>query len=107
MSVILSKAQQSAVDGFRFFLEGQLDKDPKRGDCISRFEVVKSDYGSLWLIAETDMAGLGENNLLRFVSRQHWHIAIGKRGALEVWSSPKSFHQFRDGRAFGMNFKRI
>lgn len=101
----MTKSQERAVAYFRRFMQDQLCKTAEYGDELVTFEVTPTDYGTFWILAKTDMTKLGENNVLRFVSAQHWFVSVGKRGALEVKSAPKSFKQFNGkGRAFGMTF---
>jgi hypothetical protein len=100
-------SQLRAIAQFKAFMESQLDKNPERKDTLVKFETTPTDYGCFWVLAETDMLGLGENNLLRFLDRQHWYVQIGRGGSITVWSSPKHFHQFKGKRAYCMNFKKI
>jgi hypothetical protein len=101
----MTKSQERAIAYFRRFMEGQLNKTEAYGDTLVTFEVTATSYGTFWILAKTDMVKLGENNVLRFVEAQHWFVHVGKRGALEVKSAPKSFKQFNGkGRAFNMTF---
>ena len=102
----LTPSQTRAIEQFRAFMQRQLNTNPEYGDTVDSFEVTTTDYGSVWVAATTDMTKLGEGNLLRFLDRQHWHVQVGKGGRIDVWSAPKSFDQFRGGRAFNMNFKK-
>ena len=70
------------------------------------FELVSAGYNAAWwLSAETEMMGLGENNVLRALDHTYWHFFIGARGAVEALSYPKSYEQFKGRMAFGMNIK--
>ena len=100
-------SQLRAIARFKAFMETQLDKDPARRDTLVRFETTTTEYGTLWVTAETDMLGLPETNLLRFLDRQHWHVQIGKGGAIDVWCAPKPFRQFKGRRAYNMNFNKL
>lgn len=100
----MNKSQTLARDFAEEFLRRRLDSVPERKDTLS-LRLEYTDYGRVWLLAETDMLGLPEGNLLRAVARQHWMISIGKRGALDVYQAPKEFDQFKGRRAFGMHFK--
>jgi len=91
--------QQRAIDGFRRYLEENLNDNPEYGDTITKFELVATGYdASWWLSAETEMMGLGEGNLLRALDHHYWHIFVGPRGALTAHSYPKSLEQFKGGR---------
>src|SRR6188768_3802995 len=96
-------SQARAIESFRRYVAQQLDTNPERQDTLT-FDLQPTDYGVVWVKATTDMVGLPETNLLRFVSRQHWFVKVGKRGALDVKSAPSSYKQFKGQRAFGMNF---
>lgn len=101
----MNASQQRAVDYFKGFMQRQLNTNPDYGDVVDKWEVTATDYGTLWILATTDMTKLGEGNLLRFLDRQHWFVSVGKRGGLVVKSAPKSFKQFNGkGKAFGMTF---
>jgi hypothetical protein len=103
----MTKKQLRAIEQFRAFMQTQLDTNESRGDAVSVFEITTTEMGAVWIHAETEMLKLPQSNLLRAVSHQHWHVNVGKGGRLEVWSAPKSFHQFKGGRAFGMSFIKI
>lgn len=104
--VKLTASQQRAVAQFRAFMRRQLDPNPERGDIVDKFELTATDYGAVWVCATTDMVKLGEGNLLRALDRQHWFVQIGKGGAINVYSCPKSMRQFKGRRAFNMNFTK-
>lgn len=96
--------QQRAIEQFRAFMQTQLDKTPEYGDTLVEFSTEPTSYGTHWITAKTAMVKLGEGNLLRAVSAQHWFVSVGKRGALQVVIAPKSFKQFNGRRAFNMSF---
>ena len=49
---------------------------------------------------------LGAGNLLRYLTESdNWHAFIGRRGAVSAVNYPKSCDQFKNKRAFGINFK--
>lgn len=102
----LTKTQTAAIESFRRFITSRLNKTAEYGDQITKFETYRTEHGSLWLTVETEMTLLPEDNLLRFLDKTHWHVAVGARGALEVWSCPKSIRQFAGRRAFGLNFSK-
>jgi hypothetical protein len=99
----MNASQTRAIESFRRYMQTQLDTDPARQDTLA-FDLQPTDYGIVWIKATTDMVGLPETNLLRYVARQHWFVKVGKRGALDVKCAPKSYEQFKGQRAFGMNF---
>lgn len=100
----MTKSQERAIAYFRGFMERQLNTNPAYGDTIDTWKVEPTSYGTFWITATTDMTKLGEGNLLRALDRQHWFVSVGRRGALEVKSAPKSFKQFNGKRAFSMNW---
>lgn len=102
----MNPSQQNAVKTIHAFLERQRDTDPERQDTVS-MEVSAAYQGAkiLFVSADIVMLGLPESNLLRFVAQQHWLFCVRSRGAIDVLQAPKAFHQFKGGRAFGMNFK--
>lgn len=101
----MNASQTAAIAYAETFLRRELDKAPERQDTLTT-RIQTTDYGRVWLIAETEMKGLPDGNLLKALSRQHWMISVGKRGALEVWQMPRHFEQFKGGRAFGMAFRK-
>lgn len=101
------KAQQRAIDRFRAYLNKECSPNLEYGDRVTVFEQTPTTYGTVWISARTDMTGLSENNLLRSIAAQYWHVHVGKNGAIEVWNAPKCFDQFRGRRAFGMFFKKL
>jgi hypothetical protein len=103
----MNKAQEYAIAKFRRHLEGELknlDGSVPYGGQVTKFEVTPTDYGTFWISADTELTGLPENNLLRALEHNHWCVSIGKRGAIVVHSSPRSYHQFNNKRAFDMVF---
>ena len=104
METTKQTTQKRAVDCFRKFLTSHLDREVSRGDTISVFEIEEAGGGHAWITARTDMVGLSETNLFRFVAAQYWFILVGPRGAITVKSAPRNFHQFDGQRVFGMHF---
>ena len=89
-------SQKKAVARIKNFLEEGLNSNPKYGDQITKFEITVNDYdGSLWLRAETEMMGLGENNLLRFLEHRYWNFLVKRGGKVEAHQYPESFEQFK------------
>jgi len=99
----MNASQTRALESFRRYVTQQLDTNPERQDTLE-IDVQPTDYGVVWIKATTDMKGLPETNLLRYVARQHWFVKVGKRGALDVKCAPDSYKQFKGQRAFGLNF---
>lgn len=103
----MNKAQEYAIAKFRRHLEDNLknlDGSIPYGGQVTKFEVTPTDYGTFWISAETELTGLPENNLLRVLDHEYWFVHIGKHGAIVVRSSPRSYHQFNNKRAFDMVF---
>lgn len=102
----LTNMQEKARARFQQFLERKAiesQSGPVSPLVISKFETV--DYhGMIWIRAELDRAGLPENNVLRFLDHQHWHVLIGPRGGIEVKDAPKEYRQFKGRYAFRMLF---
>jgi hypothetical protein len=99
----MNTAQQRALEAFKAFMQTQVSKNPEYKDTVS-VEVEQSDYGITWVTARTDMTGLPEGNMLRYVAAQYWFVKVGKRGGLEVRMAPRCYDQFIGRRAFGMRF---
>jgi hypothetical protein len=99
----MNTSQQRALEAFQAFMRDQVSKNPEYKDTVS-VEVKTTDYGTTWVTARTDMVGLPEGNMLRFVASQYWLVKVGKRGGLEVRMAPRCYDQFIGRRAFGMLF---
>lgn len=112
----LTPSQQSAIDRFKTRLERQCteqnDRQPHYGAAVTKFEVRETDHKLVWIHAETEYAGLPETNMLRAVSHEYWHVAVGPNGSLVAWGYPKSYEQFakrsrRGGKkVFGLRFRK-
>lgn len=105
----MNKSQQAAVDYFRRHLEDHI-RDYQReqyGRAITKFKTEPTDYdNSFWLSAEVEDTALPDNNLLKALDHEWWHVSIGPRGRISVWSCPNSFKQFKNRYAFGMLFTK-
>jgi len=69
-------------------------------------EILTTD-GLVSIIARIELHGLGKGNLLRYIEEgEYFHAFIGKRGAVNAVTYPKSCDQFKGRRTFsGINFK--
>ena len=83
----------------------------ERVERLAKYEAVSeielNRCGSLVsIIARVKMPKLGEGNLLRYLEEsEYFHCFIGRRGAVNAVTFPKSFDQFKGRRAFGINIK--
>lgn len=99
-----TKLQERAIARVLALVGGELDTE--RGEVMTH-EITEVDYSKgFWLTVEKEMEGLSENNLLRYLSREHWHVWVGTRGGIRVTMAPKSYGQFAGQRAFSMNFAK-
>ena len=101
----MNKAQQTAIARLRRFIEQQeIERRPANyGAQITRWDVQPTDYGTLWVTAETELTGLPAGNLLRALDHTHYFVSIGKRGALTMKIGPKSLDQFEGRQFLGIN----
>ncbi len=96
----MNKYQQQSVEFLIHHITERLDSTPKYDDQISVFETDHTEYGTVWITLQTEMLGLPENNMLRVLSHEYWHVHIGKRGKIEAYSYPKSYEQFKGRKVF-------
>ncbi len=107
----ITKSQQRALDHIRRHIEekngGELKEHPM---IITEFKVEElGAHGRLTVVVTKDTPSLpwdGKGNLLRFISKEHWHLFVGTHGGIEAISYPKSYEQFKGRRAFGFTFPK-
>jgi len=78
-----------------------------RADRGQAIEVdMKRHNSTISLIVTPHMFGLGEGNLLRFLTeRDYYHVFIGPRGAVKAVTYPKYCDQYKGQHVSGINYK--
>ena len=95
--------QQRSIEGIRHHLEQHISHQAEKyGAEVTNWEVKSTGFNSSWWVsAQTELTGLGEDNLLRALEHEYWHFLVGPRGRVEAISYPKSYDQFKGQRVFG------
>jgi hypothetical protein len=101
----MTKSQQQAVERFRQFVIAQdiTRRSPEYGADLTEWNVKATDYGTLWIKAQTELVGLPINNLLRALNHNYYFASVGRRGAITLKIGPKSLAQFEGGQFLGIN----
>lgn len=106
MKLLEKPAQSKAISRFKKFLEREIEREAELyGAKITEWDVEATDHGTFWIKAQTEYTALPENNVLRALSHEFWHVSVGKRGSLTAWTYPKSLKQFKGKSFLGVNIK--
>lgn len=109
---IKGKLQTAAVANFKHVINTNfVGAEDTAFPITNEFTFVDAGFdGAVWVRVQPDMPQLGECNLLRALCRMDcWNVLITKRGAVRVYSCPKSMEQFAGRRnIYGfMDFRNV
>ena len=106
----MNKSQESAIKYFKEeIIEMRINSlnshqgDPSRLCKVERFEVEPTEYGTFWVSAEVAAGEVG--SMLHAVTSERWFVEVGKRGALNAHSFPKSLEDYKGRSWCGVNIK--
>ena len=92
---IITKAQQRTIDRLKDTLHGYWGGTNEYE--WKKWEVETTDYGPVWLTAESGMVN-DQGTMASIFCRDYWHISIGPRGKIKSHSKPDWHDRKRDNR---------
>ena len=100
----LNKSQQRGARRLINQINESAERNQRYGPAIA-VEINRWEH-LVSITVRQELPQLGEGNLLRYLTEaDYFHAFIGRRGAVNAVTYPKSFKQFKGRRVFGINVK--